>query len=95
MTNRFHICHHSDIVPVYWVAIEAIESLDGLGVSVRERRCHDQRHQAAEKCLNCDLQKLAVLKVSFHALTECLNLNGTREGVGIRDWEHMTGSQML
>ena len=78
-----HICHHSDIVPVDRVAIEAIESLDGLGVSVRERRCQNRRHQAAEKCLSCDLQKLADLKGSFYALTECLNLNGTREGVGL------------
>ena len=63
MTRGRHNCHHIDIVPVYWVAIEAIESLDGLGVSVRERRCQDRRHQAAEKSLSCDLQKLADLKV--------------------------------
>ena len=57
-----HICHHSYIVPVDRVAIEAIESLDGLGIAVRERRWQDRRHQDAEKCLSCDL-----LKVIFHA----------------------------
>ena len=46
-------------LPVYWVAIKAIESLDGLSISFRERRWQDRRHQqAAKKCLSCDLHKM-------------------------------------
>ena len=48
-------------LPVYWVAIKAIESLDGLSISFRERRWQDRRHQqAAKKCLSCDLHKMPV-----------------------------------
>ena len=58
---KTHLTLHC-MVPVYWIAIKAIESLDGLGIAVRERRWQDRRHQDAEKCLSCDL-----LKVIFHA----------------------------